>query len=87
MGTGVLGVLFTLAKLLLPIILKWVSEAQRAGIVSEGEQRVLGLQAIALVKELGVLDELDSRLKNMSDADLDALVTGVPRPAGEDRKP
>lgn len=68
--------LFALAKGLLPILFRWVAEAQRAGIVTEGEQRTLGLLAAAFVKELGVWDDIQSEIPKKSDADLDDILGG-----------
>lgn len=70
------GFLFTLARLALPVIITWIQEAQRAGIVTEGEQKLLGKQALGLAKELGAWDDSQITVRNKSDADLDDLLSG-----------
>ena len=87
MGTGtVIAFLFALAKAALPLITKWIADAQRAGIVSEAEKNLLGQQALGLAQELGAWNEITTRTSDMSDSDLRDLVTGV-RKEGTASKP
>jgi hypothetical protein len=74
---------FGLAKAILPIVLRWIADAQRAGLMNEGEKRLLAKQLVAYAEELGLWNDIQNEVSNMSDTDLRDLLTGRLSERGE----
>lgn len=72
---------FGIAKALLPIVLRWIADAQRSKHMKEGEQRLIARQLAAFVDETGIWDDIQTEVR--SAAERRAILTGRPVPTHE----
>lgn len=72
---------FGIAKALLPIILRWIADAQRSKHMKEGEQRLIARQLAAFVEETGIWEDVQNEVRDA--ATRRAILTGSPVPTHE----
>ena len=72
---------FSIGKALLPVILRWIADAQRSKYMKEGEQRLIARQLAAFVEETGIWDDVQNEVRDATERR--AILTGRPVPTHE----